>query len=272
MKSVWKWLGLSLYGVCGVLVLMFLLPFGGWKALDVLTGSMQPALSPGDLVIIHHVPLREIQVGDIVTYTNPANARQTITHRVVGRSIKDGVQMITAKGDANSGPDAPFPGGRIVGRVALTVPALGQAVGWIKHPLAVALIVVIPGLVVIASEVRTLRRRLNHLKPKTAPEITPPPPPPRPRPLVHLAILPALVLLAVGSTHARTTNVVTLTGNMLSATGPRCTPSSSTNVVSVTNSNNQTATTGSVSGAGSSGNATNTNSTSTTIVINNCSP
>jgi signal peptidase I len=139
---------------------MFLTPIGGWKALNVLTGSMEPTIMPGTLVLIHHLPLHDIKVGDIVTYQDLRNFKRTITHRVVKIESIDGVTTLTVKGDANPAPDPPFPGGLVVGKVETIVPGAGRIISLLHNPWLLALIVIIPGLLVIWSEIRRLQRAL----------------------------------------------------------------------------------------------------------------
>jgi signal peptidase I len=180
--SILKWLGIGIYAVCAVLIVIFLMPVGGWKALNVLTGSMRPAIQPGALVIIHKVPLSSLKPGDIITYSNPANTRQTITHRLVKITTVDGIKTLVVKGDANPSPDKPFPAALVVGREVMVVPAAGHLTNWLHSPLGLAALVVIPGVVVIWAEVRRLSHTLG-VNPKPAPESNMPPPGPPNAPL-----------------------------------------------------------------------------------------
>ncbi|HEY8136104.1 MAG TPA: signal peptidase I [Candidatus Limnocylindrales bacterium] len=66
----------------------------------VLSNSMQPAFSAGDLVITQTVPISSIRVGDVITFVPPGGGRSVI-HRIT--SMQDGV--VTTRGDANSTDD-----------------------------------------------------------------------------------------------------------------------------------------------------------------------
>ena len=66
----------------------------------VLSGSMRPALSPGDLAITQGVPMGSLRVGDVIVFTPPTETQQVI-HRIASR----GGDVITTKGDANSVAD-----------------------------------------------------------------------------------------------------------------------------------------------------------------------
>jgi signal peptidase len=181
VTNMLKWVGIGIYAVCAVLIVMFLMPIGGWKALNVLTGSMKPAIQPGALVLIHRVPTSSLQPGNIITYQSPHNLHETFTHRVLKVAKVDGINTVTVKGDANPQPDAPFPSGLIVGRVAVIIPGAGKFINWLHNPFGLAALVIIPGLVVIWAEIRNLRRSLA--KPSAdqpAKLSTPPPDPPEP--------------------------------------------------------------------------------------------
>jgi signal peptidase len=220
-KSKLAWLGV--YALLAGLLLVFAAPLGGWKALAVLTPSMTPAVHAGDLVLVHRVTPASLRPGNILTYTNPNHPGQTITHRLVRVEQVNGVQSIVTKGDANQVADPPVPIGRVVGRVAVVAPGVGHIVGWVKTPLGVLLLVVIPGLFVIWHEVGTIRRTLRM-------------PRPRPGPSLHIdglhrsaavLILAGLAVAAGGFTLAQTSSTASLIGNSFSirATGtPTPTP------------------------------------------------
>ncbi len=156
-----KWLGFGVYALCALLIVVFLTPVGGWKALDVLTGSMRPAIQPGSLVFIHKVPLNDIRVGDIITYTDPHQLNVTITHRVIRIARPGGVITFTVKGDANPQPDPSFQGGYVDGKVEAIVPAAGKYINYLHNPYGLAALVMIPGLIVIWFEIERLRGELR---------------------------------------------------------------------------------------------------------------
>ena len=66
----------------------------------VLSGSMRPTVSPGDLAITQGVPINSLRVGDVIVFTPPTET-QSLLHRIASR---DG-DVITTKGDANSVAD-----------------------------------------------------------------------------------------------------------------------------------------------------------------------
>ncbi len=101
------------------------MPFGVGAAV-VLSGSMEPALSPGDLLIVAESD--SYQVGDMVVYQD---GRMAVTHRIV--SITDS-EVIT-RGDANNTEDSPIAPQQLKGKVVLAIPLVGYAINAIKTPI-----------------------------------------------------------------------------------------------------------------------------------------
>lgn len=76
------------------------------QTITVVSGSMHPTISVGDLVISTPVDAREVEVGDIITVRS-AYTGQLVTHRVtgVGPTSDPAAAAITMRGDANADED-----------------------------------------------------------------------------------------------------------------------------------------------------------------------
>lgn len=109
------------------------MPFGVGVSV-VLSGSMETALSVGDLLIIQESDT--CAVGDMVVYQD---GRDAVVHRVIEM---DG-DMITTKGDANNASDEPFHKDRILGKVVCAIPIIGYLVSVIKTPIGTVLLLVL---------------------------------------------------------------------------------------------------------------------------------
>ncbi len=138
----------------------------GIKPMTVLGGSMEPAIRVGSLTLIGRADPSQIAVGDIVTFSTPPEARvgslgsDTITtHRVVGIVSGPGGLAFETKGDANEDPDGwSVPATSIVGKPVLTIPYLGYAARWASSGSGFVLLIVVPGLLLIVTELLKLRR------------------------------------------------------------------------------------------------------------------
>ena len=74
--------------------------------LIVLTESMYPLIESGDLIICHTEEPENIQVGDVISFFDPAgNGSSIVTHRVIEVMETDGKLAWRTKGDNNNTED-----------------------------------------------------------------------------------------------------------------------------------------------------------------------
>lgn len=118
-----------LMGAALVFALVLVLPtVTGHRSLTVLTGSMEPTLETGSVVVDEVIHPTEARIGDIVTFTDPANPDRQITHRLRRARVEGNTAHMVTKGDANDTVeewDVPVDGE--IGRVIFHVPKLGRA-------------------------------------------------------------------------------------------------------------------------------------------------
>jgi signal peptidase len=129
MRTVFSALTSCLLGAALVFAIVLVLPsVSGHRSLTVLTGSMEPTLDTGSVVVDEMIAPTEARVGDIVTFSDPAHPGRLITHRLQRASVEgDTVHMVT-KGDANDAPERwDIEVNGQVGRVMFHVPLLGHA-------------------------------------------------------------------------------------------------------------------------------------------------
>ncbi len=78
----------------------------GYRTSTMLTGSMEPGIRPGDVVVTVAKPAAQVEVGDVITYRIPVEDRRIETHRVVEvLHHRDGSIAIRTQGDANENAD-----------------------------------------------------------------------------------------------------------------------------------------------------------------------
>ena len=119
---------ISGYLIAIVLLLFSALSFGGnVKARIVLTGSMEPAISAGDIIITTPITRKEPKVGDVIAYEAKRFNGEKVavfSHRIIGGDLKSG---FVVKGDANKSPDNQKPKAPdILGVVIFVIPFLGN--------------------------------------------------------------------------------------------------------------------------------------------------
>ena len=146
--------------VTGLFVLLFLVaaiiilaPFAGWHVDSVLSGSMEPAIPLGGMVILGPVSASDIHVGDIIAYFN---GDVEVCHRVTAVEQGSQVRFVT-KGDANRSPDGtPVTSDKITGRLVLSIPLAGYLIYFMKTPVGLFLTILLPLLFLIGTELKAL--------------------------------------------------------------------------------------------------------------------
>lgn len=76
----------------------------GYKMYIVMTGSMEPAINTGDLIIGKVPSESNIKEGDIVTFYSKGKSA-SVTHRIIEQIEKDGKIYYKTKGDNNNSVD-----------------------------------------------------------------------------------------------------------------------------------------------------------------------
>jgi len=112
-----------------LLVLGVLVPrLGGAAPYTILTGSMQPGLPPGTLVVVKPVQPENVAIGTVITYQLESGKPTVVTHRVVRVGFDGtGQRIFSTQGDANNAPDAkPVLAAQIRGEQWYSVPYLGH--------------------------------------------------------------------------------------------------------------------------------------------------
>ena len=122
IRQIQKWMGwlisaglvlvvaLCLYVVVQVLSYGYA-NLGGFMMFRVVTGSMEPEIPTGALLIAREVPIETVQLGDIVCFRTQLSDiwGKIVTHRVVGITENPvGNILLETKGDANLASDIFF--------------------------------------------------------------------------------------------------------------------------------------------------------------------
>ena len=158
-------LGLSVYTVnarlSGELMPM---PLGCGTAV-VLSGSMEPALSVNDVVIVKKCS--EYVPGDVVVYVS---GRELIIHRIIAI---DG-ENVTTQGDANNTPDEVFPMTAVKGKMIMKMRGMGRAIEIVGSPAGItATLILAAGLFLLSNrrekaedeaELEKLREEIERLR------------------------------------------------------------------------------------------------------------
>lgn len=159
--------------VCGLLVLVLVVnvtiilksyiypdrvpDFLGYKPFIVLSGSMEPAIQAGDLIITKVIEPEKVAEGDIIAFQAEKNT--IVTHRVTDVRTEEGLSFLT-KGDANTGADAKAVGvGELEGIYLCRLAGVGNFAMFLQTPLGMLLFVITPLCLFILYDVVSRNRR-----------------------------------------------------------------------------------------------------------------
>lgn len=136
VEKVCKFLNAILIIILLVIAGIMIIPkFVGGQTLSVLSGSMEPGIPVGSLIVITDVNANELEVDDVITFK--VSDSTLVTHRIV--EIDEEQQLYTTKGDANETNDGnQISHNNIVGKLVFSVPLLGYLSIYMQTPLGIA--------------------------------------------------------------------------------------------------------------------------------------
>ena len=153
-RQVLNWLGLLLLIAIVVPFVIYAVPgaIGAEGSYVVLSGSMEPSISPGDVVIVDGVDPTTVEEQDVITYLRN-DADTPTTHRVVETTEQGGELAFVTQGDANDQPDAsPVPASQVMGQVIFTIPYIGYVIQFVNTPTGFVALVLVPFVLLLLSE------------------------------------------------------------------------------------------------------------------------
>jgi signal peptidase len=137
-KKVKRTQGGSLTGwiittVAAVAIIWFAVGLFPLQPALVASGSMEPKMYPGDVVIVAKMPADNIETGDIIQFR--VREGVTIMHRVIEiQETEEGSKVFITKGDNNDEPDSePVLPDNVVGKAIMTIPKVGWASIMVKQ-------------------------------------------------------------------------------------------------------------------------------------------
>ena len=150
--------------VAAIAALLVLAPaLIGWERYAIVSGSMTGTYDEGSLVLAEVVPVADLRVGDVITYTPPAGDH-LVTHRIswIGRDDA-GKRIFRTKGDANPIAD-PWTfrlDQSTQARVRTGVPYAGHALAALGRRDVRLAVIALPALLIAGFSLAGLWRRLG---------------------------------------------------------------------------------------------------------------
>ncbi|WP_144460298.1 signal peptidase I SipW [Siminovitchia fortis] len=179
MKLVWKIISNT---ISAVLFLIFILmvflvisskasggepQFLGYQLKSVLSGSMEPGIKTGSVIAVKPGgDMTRFKEGDVITFMQDENT--LVTHRVVEVDKSGKHVMYTTKGDNNNAADMePVLSENVVAEyTGITVPYVGYFVSFAQSKEGSALLLILPGLLLLGYSGFTIWSAIRQLEPK----------------------------------------------------------------------------------------------------------
>jgi signal peptidase len=134
--------------------------FLGYKPFIVLSGSMEPEIMAGDLIVTREVAPENVKVGDVISFRVENDIM--VSHRVTEIKTEGGLSFVT-KGDANVGMDATsvLPE-KIEGLYIWRGAGLGRFALFLQTPIGMLVFVVTPLCLFIIYDILSRGRRTKN--------------------------------------------------------------------------------------------------------------
>jgi len=130
---------------------------GGLKMLVVQSGSMEPTIKTGSVILIKKQDT--YSTGDIISFVGAGS--DSTTHRVTKTNIVKGKEIFNTKGDVNKGEDQEKVGiDSVLGKTVFTIPYLGYLIAFTKTQQGFIFLIVIPATIIIFSEILNIKREI----------------------------------------------------------------------------------------------------------------
>jgi signal peptidase len=161
--NVKKTIKFALLIAAAVIVAVFLLFYrpvalaGDTLYEPVYTGSMEPAIPVGSVVVIKPVDPNTLQINDIICFR--LSEPPSITHRIANITSEG----FLTKGDANEDPDQwTVKKESVIGKVIFTIPFVGYIGYFVRTPIGFVLLILIPASLIIIIEIRSIIRNMKN--------------------------------------------------------------------------------------------------------------
>lgn len=135
--------------------------FGGTLPLIVLTDSMYPDIKSGDLIICKAVDAKDVAIGDVISFYDPAGkGTSVVTHMVIDIINEDGKISFKTKGINNNTEDRlPVPEANLIAEyTGIRIPGAGNFAIFMQSTTGLIVCVILPIILFVGYDV--IRRKL----------------------------------------------------------------------------------------------------------------
>lgn len=136
--KIFRWVIYPIDGILILLILLQLSSFIGFQQKVILSNSMVPYMSAGDMVLVKEANIGDMVEGDVICFMNGENP---VCHRVYSMN---GDGTVTTKGDAVQEPDTlPVTKDNFIGKVVFKLPSGGMIYHFLQSFLFKAIVVLL---------------------------------------------------------------------------------------------------------------------------------
>ena len=140
--------------------------FCGFSTLTVTTGSMEPTLQVGDIIVINKT--NDYKLGDVITFLPEGDTTPT-THRIIQYGEVDGTYITKGDNPSNSQDSDPVKNDQIFGEMVIHLPVLGMFVGWVKDGGGLIYVIAVILILGLGSYMLNNEKKMALLKGQNAP-------------------------------------------------------------------------------------------------------
>jgi len=134
--------------------------FFGIKPFVVLSGSMEPEILVGDLVIVQNVDPANLKANDVISFRD---GESVVTHRIMELTETEGAPAFITRGDANNSDDTkPVTYEQVEGIYLFKINGVGNLAMFMQTPMGLLVFVGIPLCAFILYDI--LRRKFEDSK------------------------------------------------------------------------------------------------------------
>jgi signal peptidase len=124
----------------------------GYRMYVVKSGSMEPKIHTGSVVIDHKA--NNYNLKDVITF-KVQNSKDTVTHRIYKINAD---KSFTVKGDANKTADPdPVQKTNVVGKVLFSIPFLGYFIAFLRTLPGLIIFIIAPAVIIISDEIANIK-------------------------------------------------------------------------------------------------------------------
>jgi len=120
----------------------------------IMSGSMEPAIPLGSVVVVNRVDPDDVKVSDIIVFHR---SDSKTLHRVIEKIVENDSYYFKTKGDANEDPDPWLvQPEQVQGALLLTIPYYGYLIYYAGTTIGFVLMVIVPAALLIGNEVKKI--------------------------------------------------------------------------------------------------------------------